>query len=346
MKCIAAMILCMMLAVPARAMDFSAPDAPEQAESFMPSDPTSFATGLTELLGRTVSALDPQLKQACRIGIALTAAAMILSVVQAVSAAGKTVTNLAGTAVVAAILLSTTGSMIHLGAATVASISDYGKLLIPVMASALAAQGGVTSAPVLYAGTALFNSLLITAMEKLILPGIWLYLAFSIASLATGEDLLKKFADLVKGLISWGLKLLLMVFTTYLGISGVVSGTTDAVTLKAARVTMSSFVPVVGGILSDASEAVLVSAQLMKNTAGVYGIFAVLAIFLHPFLKIGVHYLILRLTAAVCSVFTSKELSELMDRITTAMALVLGMTAAGCVMTLVSTICFMKGVSG
>ena len=75
------------------------------------------------------------------------------------------------------------------------------------------------------------------------------------------------------------MKIVLYAFTGYIGFTGVVSGTTDAMAMKAAKLTISGAVPVVGGILSDASEAVLVSAGIMKNAAGVYGILAVLAIF-------------------------------------------------------------------
>ena len=121
-------------------------------------------------------------------------------------------------------------------------------------------------------------------------------------------------------------------------------GTTDAAALKATKVTISSVVPVVGGILSDASEAVLVSAGLMKNAAGIYGILAVLAVFLSPFLKIGVHYLILKLTAAVCGIFGEKGLTELIGDFSTAMGLLLAMTGSECLLLLISTVCFLKGV--
>ena len=108
---------------------------------------------------------------------------------------------------------------------------------------------------------------------------------------------------------------------------------------------MSTVIPVVGSVLSDASEAVLVSAGLMKNAAGIYGILATLALFLHPFLKIGVQYLILRVTAAICSVFGSSRVTELVEAFSDGLGLLLGMTASACVMVFISTVCFMKGVS-
>ena len=150
--------------------------------------------------------------------------------------------------------------------------------------------------------------------------------------------------DMLKGFVSWCLKTMLTVFTTYMSITGVVSGTTDAAALKAAKMTISTVVPVVGGILSDASESVLVSAGLMKNAAGIYGILAVLAVFLEPFLRIGSHYLLLKLTAAVSGIFGSKKMTDLIGDFSTAMGLLLAMTGAACLLLLISTVCFMKGV--
>ena len=173
---------------------------------------------------------------------------------------------------------------------------------------------------------------------------IYLFLALSAANSAVREDVLKRMRDFIKNTISWCLKTILTVFTTYISITGVVSGTTDAATLKATKVTISSVVPVVGGILADASEAVLVSAGIVKNAAGIYGIFAVLAVFLDPFLKIGIHYLILKLTASVCAVFGSKHMTELISDFSSAMGLLLAMTCSVCMLLLISTICFLKGV--
>jgi len=162
---------------------------------------------------------------------------------------------------------------------------------------------------------------------------------------ALAEEILKKFSDAVKLFLSWLLKTLLIVFTTYMSVTGVVSGTADAAALKAAKVAISSVVPVVGGILSDASESVLVSVGILKNAAGIYGILAVLAVFIGPFIKVGVQYLVLKVSGAICCIFTNKNISALIDDYSTAMGLLLAMVAAGCLLVLISTICFLKGIS-
>ena len=130
-----------------------------------------------------------------------------------------------------------------------------------------------------------------------------------------------------------------------MGLTGVISGTTDAAALKVTKTTISSVVPVIGNILSEASEAVLVGAGVVKNAAGVYGMLAILAVCFEPFALIGIQYLLLKLTAAICSVFATKQATELISDFSDAMGMLLAITGTICLMLLISTVCFMKGVS-
>ena len=235
-------------------------------------------------------------------------------------------------------------ALIRLGADTVVEINEYGKLLLPVLTGALAAQGGVTKSTAVFAGTAGFMAILGTLISALLIPMTYLYIALSVGTSALSQDVLKRLRDLSKSFISWSLKTLITVFTSYIGLTGIVTGTADAAALKAAKATVSTVVPVVGNILSGASETMLLSAAVLKNTAGLYGIFAVLAIFLEPFLKILSHYWMLKLTQAVCSVFGGGNISELIGDFSSAMGLLLAMTGTSCMLLLIGTVCFMKGV--
>jgi len=137
---------------------------------------------------------------------------------------------------------------------------------------------------------------------------------------------------------------MLYIFTGYISITGIVSGSADAAAVKAVKIAISGIVPVVGNIISDASESILVSAGLMKNTVGIYGFLAVTAVWIGPFLQIGTQYILLKLTAAVSSVITGKNGSVLVRDLSGVMGFLLAMTGAVCLMLLISIVCFMKGV--
>ena len=65
---------------------------------------------------------------------------MLVSLLQSFSGQAKQATALAGAVAVASILLLRSDSLIHLGADTVRQLSEYGKLLLPVMTAAMASN--------------------------------------------------------------------------------------------------------------------------------------------------------------------------------------------------------------
>ena len=338
-------LLIALLAVPARAMEFTPPEVPESGEEYMPDETDSFGEGLWYVIKSAIASLQPSVAEAARVCLSLIASVLLISIINSFPGNTKFVLHLTGTVLIGVLLFSSANSLIRVGSDTVTEMAEYGKLLLPVMTAALAAQGAVTSSAALYAGTAMFSTVLTTAITKIIIPMLYIYLCLCVANSAVGEDMLKKLRDFIKWLITWSMKIILYVFTGYLAITGVVSGTADAATLKAVRLTISGMVPVVGGIISDASEAILVSAGVMKSAAGVYGILALIAVFIGPFLKIGLQYLILKLTASVCDLFGCKQESELIHDFSGGMGMILGMIGTVCLLLLISTVCFMKGVT-
>lgn len=327
------------------ALEIGAPPVPDMGADQMPTETSSFPQALADLFSRTVSSLHPDFAQALQTASALIGIVLALSIIHRFHAETNRVTNIAGVSLMASVLLRSTNALILLGSDTIQALSEYGKLLLPVMTAAMASQGGAATSAALYTGTAVFDMILTHLISKLLVPATYLFIALAISNSAIGEDVLRRLRDMIKSVISWTLKTILTVFTTYMSITRVVSGTTDAVALKATKVTISSVVPVVGSILSDASEAILVSAGVVKNAAGIYGILAILAVFLLPFLKIWMHYIILKVAAAVCSLFGVKQQIELIEDFSTAMGMLLAMTGAVCMLLLVSTVCFLRGVN-
>ena len=72
---------------------------------------------------------------------------------------------------------------------------------------------------------------------------------------------------------------------------------------------------------------------------------AIIAMTAEPFIRVGLQYLILKLTAALCGIVGSKGQSSLADAFAQAMGLILAMVGSVCVLQLISTVCFMKGVT-
>lgn len=327
------------------AMEFEAPAAPESAQEYLPRSSNSFSQDLWFIIKTALSKLRPSLSQAAGICLSLIAVTLLISLLQNISSSINNTAQLVGTIAVGTLILLPTNTFIELGTQTITEMTEYGKLLLPVLTSAMAAQGGVTSSAALYAGTMFFNTVLSSLIQTLAVPMLYIYLCLSIGNSALGDQRLKQLRDLVKWALTWTLKIILYVFTGYIGITGVVSGTMDASAVKAAKLAISGVVPVVGNILSDASETILLSAGIMKNTAGVFGVLVFIAICITPFLRIGAQYLLLKITGGICAVFGTKRISDLIADLAGIMGLIFAITGTVCLMHLISTVCFMRGVT-
>ena len=337
-------LICALLAVPVSAMEFNAPPAPSTAEEYLPESSENFWQDLWYIVKIALSKLAPNITETGRVCISILAIAMLVSLLQDVSTLSARTLNLVGTAAISIALLSPANTLIQLGVQTIESISEYAKLLIPVMTAALAAEGGAATSTALYTGTVIFNTILSGGITRLLVPMLYAYIALGIANVAIDESTLKNLKDFIKWLITWSLKIAIYTFTGYLGISGVISGTTDAAAVKATKLAISGSVPVVGGIISDATETILLSAGIMKNAAGIYGLLVILAIWIEPFLQIGIQYVLLKATAGVCGVFGCKRVISLVEHFCSVMGFLVAITATVCLLLLISIVCFMKGV--
>lgn len=338
------LVLLSVLSLPVQAVQIEAPSVPSSGEEIMPEKTDSLGEALREMLETISSQLRPLSVATFKTGAELLAAALLLSIASVWSGRSPIPLKLVGALVGCTLLLGSSKSMLQLAANTILELTDYGKLLFPVLTTAMAAQGGVTASAALYAGTMVLDTVLASLISGAMLPAVSGFLALGVGFAVTGEDILKRMRDFMRNGIAWFLKALLTAFTAYMSITGVVSGTTDTAALKATKVTISTVVPVVGSVLSDASEAVLVSTGIVRNAAGIYGIVAVLAVFLVPFLKIGLQYLTLKVTASLCMLLEAGGLREVVEDASTAMGLLLAMTGTVCLLLLISTVCFLKGV--
>ena len=228
--------------------------------------------------------------------------------------------------------------LMGLGSRTIGELADFSQALLPTLAAATAASGAVTTATVQQVSTVFFVDLLLRLIRQLLLPLVYLYIGLLTAAACLPENRLGAIAEALKKLVTWILTTALLVFTIYLSIVRIISGSADSATVKVAKAAISGVVPVVGGIIADASETVLAGAGMLKNTIGVFGMLAILAACAYPFLQLGVQYLLYKLTAYLASVVGAPGLCKLIDGLGGAFGLILGMTGGCALLLLISVL--------
>ena len=232
---------------------------------------------------------------------------------------------LAGALGMTGILLGDLRGMLSLCVETLNQTSVFSTALLPVMAGALTISGTPATATITQGVTLLALDLLIRFVTHVLVPAVCAYIAILTINAALGNDILGGLAAFIKWLTTGSLKLILTIVVAYLSISGAIGGSVDAVTLKTAKFAVSGSVPVVGGIISDATESMLAGMSVIKNSIGILGMLGVAAICIVPFLQVGINYLLFKAGTAVLSPLCSSPLGKLMAGLSDSLGLMLGM---------------------
>jgi stage III sporulation protein AE len=252
--------------------------------------------------------------------------------------------SLCGAIAVSAVAVGNVNSFIGLGMNTLYTLSDFSRAVLPTLCAAAVSAGAFTSASAKFAATTMFMDMLVTLGAKVIMPLISAYIAAVIAGAALGKDTLNRVADMLKWVCTTCLTLLVLAFTTYLSLTGIISGKADEVAARAAKSALGALLPVVGSVISDAAETLVAGAGILRNSVGVFGLLAIAAVCLIPILRLGAHYLVYKGTAALSEALSDKRMAQLVDGVGTAFGLVLGLVGAAGIMLFVSVFSSMRAV--
>lgn len=320
---------------------------PERAEALMgdisPADTVNFGEGIATILTSVAEDTEGILQNGLKLCLEILAVVMLSALFREFSGAGRAMV-LASTLAVGMIAVGQISGFFVRAAETVDEMTTFSGFLFTTMATATAATGSIGKAGTLYGITLAVCGGLSKLLEALLLPAISCYIALIIADNAMGDGRLKIASDTIKQLLTNGLKAGVIGFTAYLSLSGVISGNADSAAVKAAKLTISTAVPVVGSLISDASETLLVSAGLLRSSVGIFGLLGVLAVSILPFLETGISYLLLKCTSAVTGILGEKQLSSLVGGLADAMGLLAAVTGVCALVLMIGCVCFMGGL--
>ena len=221
--------------------------------------------------------------------------------------------------------------------AVIHQFTDFLAAYIPAFAGIVTTAGQPMTA-------AAYNVLLFGAcqvvgqvLQNYFLPFVSCYLSLAIVSELVPQMGLSRLVGGVKTFITWALGFLMTLFFGLLTIRTVVASAGDSVAVKTTKFFISSFIPVVGGSLSDLFVATHGCMQFLKGTVGVFGIAAALCTFLPIVLKTALWYLTVRLGSLISGVFGEEILDRLLKSIASAYGIVLAVLLYYALLFIIST---------
>ena len=97
-------------------------------------------------------------------------------------------------------------------------------------------------------------------------------------------------------------------------------------------------------MVAGASDTLAAGAGLIRNTVGVFGLGAVLALCAAPFVAIGLRYLLFKAAAAVVGPVAGEKIGSLVEGIGSVYGMLLGLVGTGAVFMFISIISLIRTV--
>lgn len=322
---------------------------PDSASDIEFSEDVSLNDGLGMIWDKLRRGVGNIFSEGLRCVVTIVAASMLCSTVSSMSLpqdspAVKTSLSLVGAIAVTGAASGNITSVIGMGRELISSIDLFSKSLLPTLAAAEAATGAPGAALAKSGAAILFSDVLITLINYVFIPLIYVNIFAATANAAARNEALRRISDLSVKAVSSSLKFILGAFVSYITVSGLVSGSVDKAGLKTAQFAIGGTVPVVGGIISDAAETVIAGAALIKNTIGVFGMLVVLAACVTPFATLAINYFMFKFASVCTSPVIGGSLAELTDRLGKSFGLVLAMSASCVTVIFISIVAAMRGV--
>lgn len=270
-------LLCLLFAAFLLCVSASALELPSGLDGIVPRELIDNAETGNDLLlrggqylfSRFRAALQDAVANSLRGAMALMLLSLLCGLIEGtVESAGETPARYAGYLGVlgaAALSAGDLSALIGLGVETMDELSTMAKLLLPTIAAAMAGGGCVGSASVWQVGALMLSDIFLSLMRDVLVPVLYCMIGTAAAGALLEQSRLSLLSKGIGKLLSWGLSAILIVFTAFLSVSNLLASSVDRLAVKVGKTVISGAVPVVGGILSDATEAVAAAALTLRG---------------------------------------------------------------------------------
>lgn len=208
---------------------------------------------------------------------------------------------------------------------------------VPVYAGILSA-GGSAAAALSYQTTLLAAAeLLVQLCRTALLPVLSVSLAMGCTGAVADGFCLESFSAALHKAVLWVLSLLATVFSGVLSVQQMVAAAGDTLGRRAMKFSISSFVPVVGGALSEAYTTVLGCAGLLRSTVGCFGVVATVLTVLPPLVACLAWSICLQLAGSAAALFRLAALEKLCRTVVGSVRVLIAVLAVFALLMIVST---------
>ncbi len=239
--------------------------------------------------------------------------------------------------VVIVFLGTTLVELIALTSRTLTSLKSLMDMIFPVLLTLLTAVGGSVSVGLYQPAIALLGNIFISLITYFLMPLFIFSIVFSIVGNLSNNVKLDKFVSFLQGTFKWSIGLLFTLFLGFITIQGISASAVDGLSIRTAKYTIKSYVPIVGGYVSDGLSIIMASSMLIKNAVGTAGLLLILFSVISPVISLILFMLSLRFMAGIIEPIGDKKTANFVSDISKSMSMLIALIVAVSFMYMVMT---------
>lgn len=220
---------------------------------------------------------------------------------------------------------------------TLVGVKNMFDSIFPILLTLLTAVGGTVSVGIYQPAIALISQIIINFITYILLPMFIFSIVFSIVGNLSNNVKLDKFVSFLQGTFKWTIGLCFTIFLGFVSIQGVMAGAVDGLSIRTAKYAIKSYVPIVGGYVSDGLSIIMASSMLIKNAVGGVGLFLLFASVISPVLNLVIFMLALKFMAGIIEPIGDKKIANFMSDMSKSLSLLVALLVAVSFMYLVLT---------
>lgn len=191
------------------------------------------------------------------------------------------------------------------------------EIIFPLLLSLLVTVGGTTSSSILQPAVIVLTGGVIELVVFLTTTATTIYLVLAVLGELTDAVKLGGLKNFISSAYKWTLGLIFTIFMGYLSLSGITAGGADRISIKTAKYAIKSYIPLVGGYVSDSYEIFRVGTVLIKNSIGVIGVLILFSLVVGKVVNLIIYNLGFKLASGLSEPISAGKTSRFLSSLST-----------------------------
>lgn len=217
---------------------------------------------------------------------------------------------------IASIISYTVIDVVKEASVTLSNIGSLAETVCPILLALMVSVGAVSSSAIYQPAVTAMTTLIINIFSDIVFGIIIFIFILTILGSIVDKFKLEKLNQFCSSFVKWVVAVVFTLFMGFLSVQGITAGGYDGLSIKTAKYAIRSYIPMVGGYLSEGFEVFRGGSILIKNSLGVIGIVVLFSMVLSPIVELIALNLTFRLASAFTEMIGAGKISNLLSGVT------------------------------